>query len=76
MQFISTTGEMNYDTVQSTTTAKAIDVIVGQPSMDTMYHMTEQMAKMVAAIKTSAGGGGQKWLPHPRTGRYGLPPPH
>ena len=35
-------------------TAKALDVIVGQSFMDKMNHTTEQMAKMVAAFKTTA----------------------
>ena len=57
MQFISTTGGMNHDTIHSIMTAKALAVIFRKPSTDTMNHMAEQMTKMVAAVKTSAWGG-------------------
>ena len=43
-------------------TANATDVIVKQPSMDTMNHMTEKMAKMVAAVKITALGGKHGFL--------------
>ena len=34
-----------------------LDIIVGKPTMDTMNKMVEQMAQMVAQVKTSAWGG-------------------
>ena len=37
--------------------AKPLYVIVGQPTTQFMNHMTEQMAKIVAAVETTAGGG-------------------
>ncbi len=37
--------------------AKPLDVIVGQPTTETMNKMVEQMAQMVAPIKTTAWGG-------------------
>ena len=36
---------------------KPLDVIVGQPTTKTMNRMTEQMAQMVAPVKTTAWGG-------------------
>ena len=37
--------------------AKPLDVIVSQPTTDTMNIMVEQMAQMVAPVKTSVWGG-------------------
>ena len=37
--------------------AKPLDVIVGQPTTETMNKMVEQMAQMVALVKTTAWGG-------------------
>jgi hypothetical protein len=37
--------------------AKPLDVIVGQPTKETMNKMVEQMAQMVAFVKTTAWGG-------------------
>ena len=37
--------------------AKPLDVIVGQPTTQSMDYMMEQMAKMVAAVETRAWGG-------------------
>ena len=51
MEFASTTGGTKCDTVQSIMTVKALDIIIGQTSTDTMNQMKEKMAKMVAAIK-------------------------
>ena len=67
MQFTSTTGGTNRHTVHSIMTAKALTVIVGQSSTDTMNHMAEHMAKHFAAVKTTAWGG-QTWIPCPCTG--------
>ena len=36
---------------------KPLDVIVGQPTTKTMNRMTEQMAQMVAPVKTTTWGG-------------------
>ncbi len=38
-------------------TAKLLDVIIGQPTTETMNKMVEQMAQMVAPVKTTAWGG-------------------
>ncbi len=37
--------------------AKPLDIIVGQPTTDTMNKMVEQMAQMVAPVKTTPWGG-------------------
>jgi hypothetical protein len=37
--------------------AKLLEVIVGQPTTDSMDRMTEQLAQMVAPVKTTARGG-------------------
>jgi hypothetical protein len=37
--------------------AKPLDIIVGQPTTESMDRMTEQMAQMVAPVKTTAWGG-------------------
>jgi hypothetical protein len=37
--------------------AKPLDVIVGQPTTETMNKIVEQMAQMVPPIKTTAWGG-------------------
>ncbi len=37
--------------------AKPLDVIVGQPTTETMNKMVEQMAQMVAPVKTTAWRG-------------------
>jgi len=36
--------------------AKPLDIIIGQPTTDTMHKMVEQMAQMIALIKTNAWG--------------------
>ncbi len=38
-------------------TAKPLDVIIGQPTTETINKMVEQMAQMVATVKTTAWGG-------------------
>ncbi len=42
--------------------AKPLDIIVGQPTTDTMNKMVEQMAQMVAPVKTTAWGGHHRSL--------------
>jgi hypothetical protein len=37
--------------------AKPLDIIVGQPSTETMNKMVEQMAQIVAPVKTTTWGG-------------------
>ena len=37
--------------------AKPLDIIVRQPTMETMSKMLEQMAQMVALVKTTTWGG-------------------
>ena len=37
--------------------AKPLDIIVGQPTTETMNEIVEQMAQMVALVKTIAWGG-------------------
>ncbi len=37
--------------------AKPLDVIIGQPNTETMNKMVEQMAQMVAPVKTTTWGG-------------------
>jgi hypothetical protein len=37
--------------------AKPLDVVVGQLTTETMNKMVEQMAQMVAPVKTTAWGG-------------------
>ncbi len=44
-------------TVNLIMSAKPLDIIVGQPTTESMDWMTEQMAQMVAPVKTTAWGG-------------------
>ncbi len=37
--------------------AKPLDIVVGQPTMDTMNKMVEQMAQMIAPVNTTTCGG-------------------
>jgi hypothetical protein len=46
-----------HQTVNLIMSAKPLDVIVGQPTTESMNKMTEQMAQMVAPVKTTAWGG-------------------
>ena len=62
MQFSSLKFWGNRNTVHSIMTAKVLDVIVRQPSTYTMNHMTDQMEKLVSAVKKTAWGG-QTWIP-------------
>ena len=52
-----TSGLSTWETVHIVMAAKPLYVIVGQPTTQFMNHMTEQMAKIVAAVETTAGGG-------------------
>jgi hypothetical protein len=46
-----------HQTVAFIMLAKPLDVIVGQPTTESMDRMTEQMAQMIAPVKTTAWGG-------------------
>ena len=51
------TGLSIHQMVRLIMAAKPLDAIVGQPTSDTMIKMVEQMAQMVAMVKTSVRGG-------------------
>ena len=57
MNYTSATGSSVHQTVSLIMAAKPLDIIVGQPTTDTMNKMVEQMAQMVAPVKTTAWGG-------------------
>jgi hypothetical protein len=57
MNFSSITGSFAHQTVALIMSAKPLNVIIGQPTTDSMGKMTEQMAQMVAPVKTTAWGG-------------------
>ncbi len=52
MNYSSATGLSIHQTVSLIVAAKPMDVIVGQPSTETMGKMMGQMAQMVASVKT------------------------
>ena len=56
MDYTSVTGSSVHQTVSLIMAAKPLDVIVGQPTMETMNKMVEQMAHMIAPIKTTSWG--------------------
>jgi hypothetical protein len=57
MNYSSATGLSVHQTVALIMLAKLLDVIVGQPTTESMDRMMEQMAQMVAPVKTIAWGG-------------------
>jgi hypothetical protein len=57
MNYTSATGSSVHQTVSLIMAAKPLDIIVGQPTTETMNKMVEQMAQMVAPVKTTAWGG-------------------
>jgi pectate lyase len=57
MNYSSASGSSIHATVNLIMAAKPLDVIVGQPTTATMDKMTEQMAQMVAPVKTTTWGG-------------------
>ena len=57
MNYTSATGLSVHTTVNLIMSAKPLDIIVGQPTTESMDRMTEQMAQMVAPVKTTAWGG-------------------
>jgi len=56
MNYTLATGSSVYQTVSLIMAAKPLDVIVGQPTTETMNKMVEQMAQMVTLVKTTAWG--------------------
>jgi hypothetical protein len=57
MNYSSATGLSIHQTVALIMLAKLLYLIVGQPTTKSMDRMTEQMAQMVAPVKTTAWGG-------------------
>jgi hypothetical protein len=57
MNYSSATGSSVHQTVALIMPAKLLDVIVGQPTTKSMDRMAEQIAQMVAPVKTTAWGG-------------------
>jgi hypothetical protein len=57
MNYALATGSSVHQTVSFLMLTKPLDVIIGQPTTKTMNRMTEQMAQMVALVKTTAWGG-------------------
>ena len=57
MNYSSATGPSIHQTVALIMSAKLLDVIVGQPTTESMDRMTEKMAKTVSPVKTTAWGG-------------------
>ncbi len=57
MNYTSATSSSVHQTVRLIIAAKPLDIIVGQPTTDTMDKKVEQMAQMVAPVKTNAWGG-------------------
>jgi hypothetical protein len=57
MNYTLAAGLSVHQTVSLIMSAKPLDVIVRQPTTKSMNKMTEQMAQMVAPVKTTAWGG-------------------
>jgi hypothetical protein len=57
MNYTLATGSSVHQTMSLIMAAKPLDVIVRQPTTETMNKMVEQMAQMVAPVKTTAWGG-------------------
>ena len=57
MNYSLALGSSVHQMVSLLMSTKPLDVIVGQPTTKTMNWMTEQMAQMVALVKTTAWGG-------------------
>ena len=57
MNYSSASGLSVHQTVSLLMSTKLLDVIVRQPTTKTMNRMMEQMAQMVAPVKTTAWGG-------------------
>jgi hypothetical protein len=57
MNYSLTGGTSVHATVNLIMAARPLDIIVGQPTTESMDRMTEQLAQMVAPVKTTAWGG-------------------
>jgi hypothetical protein len=57
MNYLPATGSSIHQTVSLLMCTKPLDVIIRQTTTKTMNWMTEQMAQMVAPVKTTAWGG-------------------
>jgi hypothetical protein len=57
MNYISVTGSSVHQTVSLIMAAKPLNAIIGQPIIETMNKMVEQIAQMIALVKTTAWGG-------------------
>jgi hypothetical protein len=57
MNYTSATGSSVHQMVSLIMSAKPLNVIIGQLTTNSMNKMAEQMAQMVAPIKTTAWGG-------------------
>ena len=57
MNISSASNLSTQETMRAIMAVKPLDVIVGQPTTQSMNLMTDQMAKMTAAIRTTAFNG-------------------
>jgi hypothetical protein len=57
MNYTLAMGSSVHQMVSLIMAAKPLNVIIGQPTTETMNKMVEQMAQMVALVKTTAWGG-------------------
>jgi hypothetical protein len=57
MNYTLAVGLFVHQTVSLIKSAKPLNVIIGQPTTKSMNKMTEQMAQMVAPVKTTTWGG-------------------
>ncbi len=57
MNYTLAMGSSVHQTVSLIMVAKPLGVIIGQPTTETMKKMVEQIAQMVAPVKTTAWGG-------------------
>jgi hypothetical protein len=57
MNYSSALGSSVHQRVSLFMSTKPLDIILGQPTTKTMNWMTEQMARMVTPVKTTAWGG-------------------
>jgi hypothetical protein len=57
MSYSSATGSSIHQTVALIILANPLNIIIGQPTTESMDRMTEQMAQMIAPIKTTAWDG-------------------
>ena len=76
MNYTSATGSSVHQTVSLIMVAKSLDVIIGQLTMETMNKMVEQMAQIVAPVKTTAWEGHHGSLALVLDDQRSLPPSH